>query len=101
MDREKSRGWRMAASVDEKDALKTYLSLMEELKVRFAVVNEAAANRAGLPPQIAREICYLQFRMTCEVIALGCLVAHGTHNWPSKLHGRYQAARLIKSMQEL
>ncbi len=57
--------------------LKLYLALMEEARVRLDAINHAFQNDAGLPPRMVRETCYLQLRFLCEIIALGCLVAHG------------------------
>jgi hypothetical protein len=61
----------------EQAALKLYVSLMEEAKVRFYVIDMAISGRTGLPERGVREFCYLQLRMLCEVIALACLTANG------------------------
>jgi hypothetical protein len=50
---------------------------MEEAKTRTASINALTSNKIDFPSNIARECCYLQLRMLCELIALGCLVAHG------------------------
>jgi hypothetical protein len=50
---------------------------MEELKIRHAIVRDAVENakrgRFVLSPFILGELCFLQLRMICELIALGCL----------------------------
>ncbi|MGE3580605.1 MAG: hypothetical protein AB7J28_04280, partial [Hyphomonadaceae bacterium] len=57
--------------------LNVYASLMEEIKYRHRALNLAAANKIeGLGPLLCEEFCYLQLRMICELLALGCLVAH-------------------------
>jgi hypothetical protein len=61
----------------EQAALKLYVGLMEEAKVRFYVIDMAISGRTGLPERGVREFCYLQLRMLCEVIALACLTANG------------------------
>jgi hypothetical protein len=66
----------MASETDEK-ALKLYIALMEELKGRALSINAMTNSRIGLGAPLIREYCFLQFRMICELIALGCLVAHG------------------------
>ena len=58
------------------EALKTYAALMDEARERLMAI-EKAANWNGLAPKFITEFCALQFRMLCETIALGCLVAHG------------------------
>ncbi len=49
---------------------------MEEVKVRAFSINNATHIPNGLPPPLVREYCFLQLRMLCELVALGCLVAH-------------------------
>jgi hypothetical protein len=60
---------------------------MEEVKLRFEALNAAYHNQAGMHPAMARELCYLQLRFLCEIVAIGCLVAHGemkeTHALPA------------------
>lgn len=57
-------------------SLKLYASLMEEAKERLDVIS-AVARWKEISPKYATEFCALQFRMLCEIVALGCLVAHG------------------------
>jgi hypothetical protein len=57
--------------------LNIYANLMDEVRARIAHVNLATSGRAGFATPIIREFCYLQIRMLCELVALGCLVAHG------------------------
>jgi hypothetical protein len=59
------------------DALNLYAHVMTEIKVRFEWIEYVANGRSGLPGPLAREFGYLQLRMVCELIALGCLTAHG------------------------
>lgn len=54
-----------------------YANLMDEVKVRFDCINRAGMGLLGLPGPMVREICWLQVRMICELVALSCLVAHG------------------------
>jgi hypothetical protein len=59
----------------------------------------------GKPPAgwIVRECCLLQLRMLCELIALGCLVAHGdiaeTHS--KRLRKEYSADAIMSEMTKL
>ena len=62
--------------LDDQAALNLYLSLMEEAKIRAFSINNATNVPNRLPPPLVREYCFLQLRMLCELIALGCLVAH-------------------------
>lgn len=66
----------MATKSDE-DALALYIRLMEEAKGRALSINGITRAQSGVGPPLIREYCFLQLRMLCELIALGCLVAHG------------------------
>jgi hypothetical protein len=79
-------------------ALNNYLDLMEEIKVRIRIINFTALNVSGFPSLMVREICYLQFRLICEMIALGCLVARGSMQGVDALRETYQADKIIKQM---
>jgi hypothetical protein len=52
-----------------------YCNLMQEIKIRDQSMAELSSS--PIPAQIAYESCYLQLRMICELIAIGCLVVHG------------------------
>lgn len=54
-----------------------YCGLMEEIKKRQQVVDHLRQSALGIPQIAVYEMCYLQLRKICELIGLGCLVAHG------------------------
>ncbi len=55
-----------------------YRLMMEEAKLRLECISAATSGIISvLPLPALREFCFLQLRMLCELIALGCLVAHG------------------------
>lgn len=53
-----------------------YQALMSEVKARIFAVRSIVERIQGLHPQIVTETCYLQLRLCCECIALGCLAVH-------------------------
>src|ERR1035437_2556376 len=67
-----------------------YCALMEELKRRRNIVADLVQQKFPLPVGIAMELCYLQLRMICELIALGCIAAHG--DIPATRSGKMQKA---------
>lgn len=85
--------------------LDLYANLMTEIKIRMRAINSASINQQlsvkGGP--LAQEFCFLQLRMICELIALGCLVAHGdirqTHT--NKLEKEYAADRILNILSKL
>lgn len=54
-----------------------YANIMLEVKHRLKAIKTANETKTGLVHPITRELCFLQLRMICELIALGCLIAHG------------------------
>jgi hypothetical protein len=58
-------------------AIDLYKVLMFEARKRIDAINFILAGQTRLAEGIVRELCYLQLRMLCETIAIGCLVAHG------------------------
>jgi hypothetical protein len=80
-----------------------YANLMEEARYRVEAMDAALGGRIPLPDMILEEFIYLQIRLLCEIIALGCLVAHGdfTQDQITKLRGEYDADKIIKSLAPL
>jgi hypothetical protein len=85
----------------QQEAMSLYAELMEEFKVRAATMRTVVDG--VLPVRIAREFCFLQLRMICEVIALGCLVAHGDIKATrfGKLPKEYSADRILAQLSAL
>lgn len=84
-------------------AMQTYAALMEEIKVRITTIQKIALNKEAYPAPIVKEMCFLQFRMICELISLGCLVAHGDIQEikSARFQTVYQADNIANSLQKL
>jgi hypothetical protein len=54
-----------------------YADLMDEARIRIQALERAIDERDAWAPRMLQEFCYLQLRMLCETITLGCMVAHG------------------------
>jgi hypothetical protein len=77
---------------------------MEEIKRRNRTITEALSG--SIPPQpqiIVSEICYLQLRLLCELIILGCAVAQGelADLKAKRIKKTWHAAELAAKLQEL
>jgi hypothetical protein len=74
---------------------------MEELKRRGAIIADIA--NFSLPQAIAVELCYLQLRMICELIALGCLAAHGDipATQSGKMRKEYRPGTILTELERL
>jgi len=82
------------------EAMHAYTILMNEAKRRLIAMDIALAGRTGLSERMICEFCFLQLRMLCELIALGCLTAHGDF-LTGKLRGTWQADKIICGLEEL
>jgi hypothetical protein len=82
------------------EAMEAYRILMHEVKDRLFAIDTALAGRTGLPNGTICEFCFLRLRMVCELIALGCLTAHG-ELLTGKLRGTWQADKIIHGLEEL
>src|ERR1700742_2334885 len=83
-------------------AMETYRKLMAEIKFRTEAIDGIL--RADIRPirsKIAEEFCYLQLRMTCEVIAIACLVIHGNLKPKPKLFETFKASWIMSELEKL
>jgi hypothetical protein len=80
-----------------------YTVLMHEARSRIEALNFILSGRTSLAEGIVRELCWLQLRMLCETIAIGCLVAHGdvVAAFIKKFEKEYAADKIIKLMEGL
>jgi hypothetical protein len=62
---------------NEKALIVLYCDLMEEITRRHKIIDDVVTSTIQLPERIAEELCFLQLRMICELIALASLAAHG------------------------
>lgn len=57
-------------------AMAAYRDLLWEIKYRVEVIDQVREGVINIRKQLAEEFCYLQLRMICETIAIGCLIIH-------------------------
>lgn len=77
-----------------------YASLMNEARIRIFAVRDALAARNQWAPRILREFCYLQYRLLCELVAIGCLIAHGDIQNRRTL-GNWKIPEILKRLEEI
>ena len=90
-------------SKQQLEAIAAYTRLLDEAKVRLIGLTDAIDGKTLLPEQLIADFSYLQLRMLCELVALGCLVAHGdiAATTTSKLQKEYAADNIIKKLEQL
>ena len=90
----------MPTASDEK-AKDLYQSIMTEVMIRTYSINTATKTPTEIPQALIREYCFLQLRMLCELIALGCLVAHGDITKTKYFQKAYKADDILKRLEDL
>jgi hypothetical protein len=87
----------------ENRQLAIYRLLMQEVKDRIVVIDHAMAKESTLWPRAAYELCHLQLRLICEVIALGSLAAHGDvpGAYSKRLLKTYEPHKIFLELQGL
>ena len=80
-----------------------YCNIMGEIKARHQIILNLYAGVFNVPPLASYELCYLQFRMICELIALGCLAVHGDSGktLTKRLHDAHEADFILKKLEQL
>ncbi len=93
----------MPATKRQMEASNLYSHLMEEAKARITAIDLLAMNVTKLPGFIAEEMGYLQLRMLCEIIALGCVVAHGDIEaaQTNRFQKEWSADKLVGALETL
>ncbi len=93
----------MTAANVARDRLSAYASLMDEVKFRHAAMRSILNDEVSIPHLIGIEACYLQLRLACELIALGCLVVHGDipATQTKKLKKAWAADEIINALERL
>jgi hypothetical protein len=80
-----------------------YCRFMEEIKARVDIIQTILVGKFNLPERAAYELCYLQLRMICELIALAALAAHGdisaTHS--PNVAKRHEADWILNKLERL
>lgn len=89
-------------TADQTAAMEFYSSLMMEVRLRIAAIDKGTTNLLGtLEPIFVQDFCFLQLRLICELVALGCLVAHGDITITKKLKKEWAADKIIGEMEKL
>jgi hypothetical protein len=93
----------MTISAEQRALRVLYCNLLEEIKPRLETAARAIDGEYKLPLQFVFEFAYLQIRLVCELIAIGCLAVHG--DIPATRTGRmksaYSADWIFRALEKL
>lgn len=81
------------------DRARAYLGVLFEIAARLRFLQSLKGSTS--PYGISREICYLQLRHICELVAIGCIVIQGDYISHKTLKGEYNPQAIFKSMDKL
>jgi len=81
------------------DRARAYLNVLFEINARLGLIK--SLKLLNLPDGLAREVCYLQLRHICELMAIGCLVIQGDYKSSRSLTGEYNPQRMFRSLGRL
>lgn len=82
--------------------LTQYGRILNEIRLRWDFLNKLIGGQKILPPLPTFELAHLELRKMCELIALGCLTAHGDiPGIKSKLYKEYNASDIINKLTRL
>lgn len=90
-------------TAEQESARQLYTQAMEEVKTRLDAMKAAAMGQIPVASPLVREFSYLQLRMICETIALGCLAAHGhiSDLQSQTMQNEWSADRIMKRLEKL
>ena len=76
---------------------------MEEVKQRVAILDGINKNQFQLPPIAAYELYWLELRMICELIALGCVAAHGSMpaSYSKRLEKSHKPIHILTTLERI
>jgi hypothetical protein len=83
--------------------LELYRLIMTEIKERCTVLRIAAEQKLDVWPVATFELGYLQIRLICELMGLGCLTAHGDiqATYSKRLFQTYEPGRIFAELGKL
>jgi hypothetical protein len=84
-------------------AIQRYCSIIDEIKFRITGIKKIIHAEISIAETIGRDAGFLELRMICELIAFGCLIAHGDikATRSGKFIGKYQADFFVKALSDL
>jgi hypothetical protein len=80
-----------------------YGGLMEEIKIRVKSINTVLTGQMAppFPALIAQEHCFVQLRMVCEIIAIGCIIVHNQTSRVNAFEKLWNAKDIMDRLEAL
>lgn len=78
---------------------KVYLHCMAEIKERLRVIEKVS--NEDIQILFAKEICYLELRFICELIAIACLTAQGDFKTQRAFTEEYSPPKIFSALKDI
>ncbi len=75
-----------------------HLQVLFEINARLQIIE--SVKQINAPFGIAREICYLQLRHICELVAIGSVIVQGDYTSSPDFTGEYAPSKVFKSLDK-
>lgn len=85
---------------DKKPSMLVYGDLLNEARMRVLVLKDLLDATPNWPNRVLQEFCFLQLRILCEQIALGCVIAHDDITHPEALK-QWHVDKIFRRLGEL
>lgn len=82
----------------KQDKASAYLNVLFEIKSRLQLIQQTKSS--NLPYGIAREVCHLQLRHICELIAIGCLIVQGDYTSAPQFKDEYRPPNIFRALEK-
>ena len=83
-----------------KPGYEVYTEILDVMRIRIQSIERTILEKDTWPPLLLQEYCYLQLRMICEGIAIGCLFAHDAFKHPRSFD-EWRAPKIMSTLDQL
>jgi len=85
--------------ISKEEKATAYLNVMSEINSRIRLIK--SVRLSTLPYGMVRELCHLQLRHVCELIAIGCLIVQGDYTSSSVFSDEYNPSKIFRALEKL
>lgn len=84
--------------VSKEDKAAAYLNVLSEIIARLGLIK--TMKLSTLHYGIVRELCHLQLRHICELVAIGCLVVQGDYTSSAEFTDEYNPSKIFRALHK-
>lgn len=84
--------------ISKEEKAGAYLNVLSEINARLRLIK--TMKLSTLPYGIVRELCHLQLRHICELVAIGCLVVQGYYTSFADFTDEYNPSKVFRALNK-